>query len=635
MDVWPVLGLMLLAILVPTVSLLWFLTEAVRNERMAVRQQLTDVYAAQLQGLLPEVRQFWEERSRSLAEIGAGDAPDERFAALVRADLADSFMLYDEAGHLTYPTAPGAGASDGAFDLGALVAAEQLEYERGNFEGAAAAYTEIAATAGEVRVQAPALQAKARCLAKSGQRSQALAVIAAVADDKCYDDARDEHGRLIVPDMQLFGLELTDDSLRPEYRASLDQLAARLRRYQPPRMPSSQRLFLMDRLRGLDATISFPTRRAEELVARCQRHQSAPPSPGGLSAVLPGEVWQLPSSDRRVAALFTRERVEAEMQALIGRKVPATGARVRFLPRDSIARPAPFLQLHAGPSAPEWELAVYLEGDDPFTTASRRQVTAYRLTALLVVVTIGVMAVTLGRLLLRQMRLANQKNDFVATVSHELKTPLSSMRVLVDTLRQKNYREPGQADEYLALIAAENERLSRLIDNFLSFSRMERNRRTFDLRDTAPAEISKAAMDAASKRFETGGFALACEIQPDLPEIVADSDAMVTVLLNLLDNAYKCARDDKRVTLRCYREEACVCWEVSDHGIGMSRRDAAKVFERFYQVDQSLSRRTGGCGLGLSIVKFIVKAHHGSVSVASEPGKGSTFTVRVPAARQA
>jgi len=104
------------------------------------------------------------------------------------------------------------------------------------------------------------------------------------------------------------------------------------------------------------------------------------------------------------------------------------------------------------------------------------------------------------------------------------------------------------------------------------------------------------------------------------------------VLLNLLDNAYKYSNEEKHIVLRGYRENGHVCFAVQDNGIGLSSRVAGKIFDRFYQVDQSLSRPGSGCGLGLSIVKFIVSAHGGSVKVDSRPGQGSTFTVRLPAA---
>ncbi len=113
--------------------------------------------------------------------------------------------------------------------------------------------------------------------------------------------------------------------------------------------------------------------------------------------------------------------------------------------------------------------------------------------------------------------------------------------------------------------------------------------------------------------------------------IRGDADALVTALLNLLDNAWKYSGDQKRIIVRTEARNGSVCFAVEDNGIGLTPREGKRVFRRFYQIDQGLSRSAGGCGLGLSIVQSIVKAHHGSVRVESELGRGSTFTIEIPA----
>jgi signal transduction histidine kinase len=194
-----------------------------------------------------------------------------------------------------------------------------------------------------------------------------------------------------------------------------------------------------------------------------------------------------------------------------------------------------------------------------------------------------------------------------------------------------NYKDQQQAGEYLQLTSKENERLSRLIDNFLTFSRMERNKQVFQMTRSSPAAIARAASEAVKTKFSEDRCQFEITICVDLPDVLADRDAMVTVLVNLLDNAYKYSYDDKQIELRVFTENGQVCFCVSDNGTGMSRRSTKKIFKRFYQVDRSLSRRSRGCGLGLSIAKFIVDAHRGSISIDSKPGEGSTFTVKLPA----
>ena len=230
-----------------------------------------------------------------------------------------------------------------------------------------------------------------------------------------------------------------------------------------------------------------------------------------------------------------------------------------------------------------------------------------------------------GRILRRQMRIAHLKTDLVAAVSHELKTPLSSMKLLVESLLGGQEFEPKRTREYLQLVARENSRLSRLIDNFLTFSRMERNKGRFDFARVQPEAVAHAAVESVGDRYH-----VELELGSGLPPLYADEDALVTVLLNLLDNAYKYTGDNRRIWLRVMYAGGRVTFAVADNGIGIPEREQKRVFRRFYQVDRNLSRSAGGVGLGLSIVDFIVKAHKGVVSVWSRPGAGSTFTVSLP-----
>jgi signal transduction histidine kinase len=203
------------------------------------------------------------------------------------------------------------------------------------------------------------------------------------------------------------------------------------------------------------------------------------------------------------------------------------------------------------------------------------------------------------------------------------------MRVLVDSLLEDQSLNPTKTRDYLQLIAGENLRLSRLIENFLTFSRIERNRQSFEFSQTRPANVIQSAVQAARERFQPD-CDLKVEISPELPPVYADEDALVTVLLNLLDNAYKYTPSDKRIVVQAYPENGQVVFAVQDNGIGIAPRDQKRIFRRFFQVDRRLARETGGVGLGLSIVEFIVRAHGGAVLVKSQSGAGSTFAVRLP-----
>jgi signal transduction histidine kinase len=228
---------------------------------------------------------------------------------------------------------------------------------------------------------------------------------------------------------------------------------------------------------------------------------------------------------------------------------------------------------------------------------------------------------------------ARLKTDLVAAASHELRTPLASMRVLIDGLLDDAEIDPVKTREYLRLLSAENARLTRLIENFLTFSRLDRGRTPFVFDDTSAASIVTAAVDAVRHRLPPSGD-LRVAIEPSIPPISADAQALTTALVNLLENAIKYSPADPRIEVRAARDNGHVTFAVIDNGIGIASGQQRRIFRRFYRVDQDLSRHTSGVGLGLTIVESVVRGHGGTVEVASAPGQGSTFTLRVPVARR-
>ena len=664
---------LLVAVLVPSACVLWFMNAAMRNERLAVRQRLTDVYRQQLLDVHERLEKFWRSRQAAM-EQAAGFAPPLAFEQFVALGMADAVLIYNPSGRLAYPTQAAAAVSraeglEGAPAIATSAAsgpeddlakasvaqssasrpatavgggeesasadvpmmwpdAEALE-QTGRFAEAAIVYAGLAATAVGVDAQAHALQAQARCLVRAGRPDMAMPILAGKLAEEEFASARDPTGRLIAPQALTFALELTDAADAAARDRIAEELSDRLADYAGPAMPSSQRLFLMLRLREA-AGIACPTLAAEQLAAEALEAGPGPPAGDGPRKLERLPVWSLRGAGGQVVALLREDTLSKLLEAMGPNPARLAGARAVFEPSPRPSGPdEPLAWITLEPSMPDWHLAAYLDDPALFASAAARRRAAYLYTGTAGVLAIVALSSAVAAYLGRQIRLTRLKNDFIATVSHELKTPLASMRVLVDTLRQGRCRSQAQAGEYFELIARENERLSRLIDNFLSFSRMERNRRAFDFAPTDLSDVARVAAEAVRDRFATPAV-LEVELAERLPAVRADHDALVTVVMNLLDNAWKYSAPPQWARLRTGATDDHVWVEVSDRGIGLSRRSIRRLFQRFYQVDQTLSRRAGGCGLGLAIVKFILDAHGGTIDVRSQPGKGSTFTVSLP-----
>ncbi len=652
-ELWIVLVLLGLIVVVPTACVLWFMTRAMANERLAVHQRVTVAYRAQLIAVRTRLQSLWEDRIDALSGMDSGLSGPESFAVIVRRGLADSAVLYDKAGHSAYPTLPGFPLEAKTPEPAAWSEAERLEYRLGDPAAAARAYARIALGSRDAHFTARALQAKARCLAKAGYGNAAIDVLVHEIGGEDYSHALDAEGRLIQADAWLRALELMPGTEHPEYIRTVELLTARLNDYEDDFLNARQRRFLMARLRDIMSDPpALPTLASEEIAAAyMERHSEsrdpsfvfpfdlpdswlAGPEQTEIPVLRPtflARVWQLPLPEERGVALFTQERLLAEVAQLCREQALPPEVSVTVLPPGTEPDPeAPFPSLAVGRPLTGWRLGLVLEDQGLFEGTASRQSTAYLWIGILFIAGITALALLVARQIGRQMKVARLKNDLVATVTHELKTPLSSMRMLVDTLLDGHFRgnEP-KTREYLELIARENVRLSRLIDHFLTFSRMERNKKVFQFSVVAPARIVEEALEATREKLESAGFQLEIDISPDLPEIAADPDAMITVLLNLIENSYKYSDDDRRVIMRAFELDGRVCLEVQDQGIGMSGRTVKKIFDRFYQADRSLARKTGGCGLGLSIVEFVVQAHRGEIAVESRPGRGSTFTIKL------
>jgi signal transduction histidine kinase len=291
----------------------------------------------------------------------------------------------------------------------------------------------------------------------------------------------------------------------------------------------------------------------------------------------------------------------------------------------------PLVATEIGEGLPHWEAALYLV--DP--QRINRSVFTLQLTLGAVVITL-VAAILLGGWLMaidvrRQMLLAQQKTDFVSNVSHELKTPLTSIRMFADMLAEERVENPGRRAQYLRIIAAESARLTRLINNVLDFARMERGgkprERLCDL-----AEITQEVIATCRPHLDGAGVRLSLEAEAEKLPLLGERDALGQIILNLLSNAEKYGGGQVLVRLRregsTPNESGCV--DVLDRGAGIPARQRAAVFKPFYRMHDSLASGISGSGLGLTLARQMAQAHGGNVTYSPREGGGSCFTLKLP-----
>ncbi len=653
---WVVL-LLAVAVILPTVGLLWFISQVVNNERLAVRQKLTTVYKEQLEKSLHQADTRLSKYYELLDNKEFLIHPyQKKLLALGQNNFA-GLVLYNDKGRRIYPLLSSEIAAD--IESSEFKDAWEFEFVERRFAQAAEIYASKVVDTDQ-RVRLAALIGQSRCLEKLGKTEEAVAVCKEAAFSPSEQTASSDV-LVLIGNARLLLLNLTKD--QPAYHElftrTVEQLIFMLYSVNKAgfALPADHNLFLAQALskmafgqalQGYEKEVSDFKRliAAEELSIRVSENF---PQADTLENIKTNKLQHLSIesetlygiyhktdgasvlallSAENIASIFANFETDFRNSDVVYRIVDESG---RFVAGTDEIIEEPFVSAALGEDFPGWKIGLAFKAGDVFEKAASRHVTIYVWTGILVIVLILLAGGFAAQAVRKQIKLNKLKNDFIATVSHELKTPLASIRLLVDTLLEGNYKDQQQVTDYFHLVSKENERLTRLVDNFLSFSRMERNKQTFAMAWVSPASIAKTAAEAVKTKFNAGRCDFQMQIADNLPDIFADHDVMVTAVVNLLDNSYKYSYDDKKIELKVFSEDNFVCFSVKDNGIGLNRRQIKKIFDRFYQADTSLARRAEGTGLGLSIVKFIVDAHKGTISVDSEPGKGSTFTIRLAA----
>lgn len=335
-----------------------------------------------------------------------------------------------------------------------------------------------------------------------------------------------------------------------------------------------------------------------------------------------GELYAFALDYDAIVAALARSAMQAtatDPEVRVTLTGPAEAAPPATIVRLSLTPWLPYVTVAIGPADPD------LIAD---TKAQKRRT---RIVVIVVAVAMATLGVGFaGRMLRRELEGARIKADFAANVSHELRSPITQIRLKGEALQLGLVDDEPDRQQHYDAIVREAERLSRLVDNVLDFAAIERGAKKYTFRPEDLHDVIAGAVDAARAAFEGRGVTIDVDVPDDLPVVWCDREAISQVLTNLLSNAAKYGADGKWVGVRARVGPDGVAVAVADRGLGISKDEQARIFDRFYRSADPRIRKHRGTGIGLTIVRYIVEEHGGTIAVDSEPGHGTTFTINLP-----
>lgn len=330
-----------------------------------------------------------------------------------------------------------------------------------------------------------------------------------------------------------------------------------------------------------------------------------------------------------------------ELSGLVDQIEPALRGDICIALLDETAKPValsqpgfhanwkrPFVASEIGEALPHWEMAVYVLDPAKLTRSARTLKFTLGVLIGFLILAIGIGSWLIVTDLNRQLTLARQKTDFVSNVSHELKTPLTSIRMFSELLAEGRVSDAGKQRSYLGIITAETARLTRLINNVLDFARLERGEKKYNFQPCDLAGLVHETAETYRPHLETNGFKFECHLPETVLMVNGDRDALAQIVVNLLSNAEKYSDSRKEIVLEVEQRTSPLPHaevRVLDRGLGVPSGCEAKIFEQFYRAHDSLSSGIQGSGLGLTLARQIARAHGGDIAYQSRDGGGSSF----------
>ncbi len=657
-----IVAIVLVGILIPSVLITFLGLFAVYRAEPMVREQLALPIERVLDKLNEQVSREWEYRRAEMALRAAAVRGGRPLESLASGPMADGFV--SRGGKLSRLRAEAAPVTlEPSVDDPDLALARRLEFRERDHRRALEAYRG-ALHEGSSDAAIEALLGAARCQQALGNYREAVRSLRAVVDRAggLTDLTGADHALpalLRIAEISREGGDPSGEQFAVrELAAALDGRWGSL--------DADRRAFYLDRLRRYpEVQVSLAKREEpaspapdpppddllERLRAQTAASQAPPPSEPGDIRVRLGDggfavfsVFPIEQGGavyvRIDTAEFLRDVVLLARAAGIPegtlrfvdserRTVRAAGEErapevreVKPLVAQTLPRPFQHLTVECYPAPGQ------VTGDLRSLETSRVALFSWSIIVLVLLIILGV-SLTL-RSVLREMRVTRLKSDFVSFITHELKTPLTAIRMFTETLLLDRVADSEDRRRCVEMIDREAARLTRLIDQVLEFARIERRQRPYQFASADMVDVVQEAVRIFLELNRESG----CEVevntaQESISKIKIDRAAMVELLLNLLSNALKYSRDSRRIVVNVRESINEIAVDVVDRGIGIPKREQRKIFEQFYRAEDYLTRSVEGTGLGLTFARYIAKVHGGDIKVTSSVNQGSTFTLEL------
>ncbi|WP_143247487.1 ATP-binding protein [Agaribacterium haliotis] len=606
----------------PVIATITFLYHSAESERLASKKKLELLYQKELQVHVSEFSATWRDRLQSYQ-----DQLDEQGKAAWLSIVADSevvsAVLWNEK---SQAIAPHPSHSNMAFQRKQLLwsSAQAQEFQQRNYRSALSLYQRISSHSKGIEALL-AMLAEARCLIKLDQRDAAIKRYHSMLDFEL--DAQQSHnfGRdprldavlrlseldLLVADDEEKLVQLLSDE------ASLSSLGQR------------QLVFegLLDRGYHFGQVL-LQLKKADMFWRDYElSHNQQDMDFSSLS----GSYINLSSDEGRFNIFLDKQHFSEQLSRNFSQQHGEFSGRLQIvdlasqLNNNSVA-----FELRVPSPFDAYVIQVHVDRHGSLIRSGSMGLSSFYVVGFALLFMLSASAIYVFVRMRRQEKLNELKNDMMATVSHELRTPLSSVRILIDNLIEEHEAKGDKLADYLRIISDENERLTRLVNNFLSFSRIDRGRYDIDSDYFSVNLMLNEVVNSLSLKLNQADVEFSFKpLEQDI-DFYGDRDKLIVVVFNLLENAYKYSTKLKKIELLAERINSELVLSVTDNGCGLSKLDQEKVFEKFYRVEQQLSRSTEGCGLGLYISAYIVELHGGRIELSSQLGKGSCFRMLLP-----